>query len=87
MGDGFTGTMQVLCEIELWVNEIKNEMVPDDDFEMAWDDVSGGEIPLSKVKEARFEEVGFMKDRNMGGETYPRMLGQNRKASSVGEMG
>ena len=40
------------------------EIIEDNEWEeveeQAWDDVDGGEIPLSKVAEARGEEVEFM---------------------------
>ena len=35
------------------------------EFETAWDDVNGGDLPLDLVKKERMEEVDFMNKRRM----------------------
>ena len=37
----------------------------DVEYETAWDDVNGGDLPIGLVREARKEEVGFMQDRGI----------------------
>jgi hypothetical protein len=39
--------------------------IDEDDFMEAWDDVNGGNLPWELVKDARLEEVGFMKERGL----------------------
>ena len=43
--------------------EIKVDNVEEDMEEYAWDDVNDIELPLEKVREARYEEMAYMKGK------------------------
>ena len=54
-------------EVGVWIAEVQAEMedLEEEDLDEAWDDVRGGVLPVEKVVEARAEEVGYMKGRNI----------------------
>ena len=52
-----------------WMSEIQQVVIAnleneEEDVEVAFDDLSGKELPIAKVRAARTEEVKYMKSRN-----------------------
>ncbi len=57
--------------VGIWVNEVEQSGEGNEDEENmgimqeAWDDVNGGELPMSEVKKARGEEIEYMVNRGI----------------------
>ena len=56
--------------IEVWVNEVRvewerEEAAEDEKWEIAWDDVKGGELKVGDVRAARKEEIDYMQARGI----------------------
>ena len=60
-------TDEVRILVDAWIGEVEDKtgMYDGDDRTDAWDDVHGGELPLGLVKEARMEEVTFMRGKGI----------------------
>ena len=55
----------VRVTIDKWVNKVKSLMVDEDHGLEGWDDAHVRGLPAKLVKEARKEEVGYMKERGI----------------------